>query len=407
MKRFTYAGKNKNGQDISGTCWADNVEEVRMRLSNNGLYILNIEEMQASYWKRVISPSNAWAKRDVIHFAFQLGLLLEAGLPLRKIMQLQLGSYQQGRRRRTKLVTHIEEICAGVERGERLHQLLATTGFPKLACTLTEAGEVSGNVGTVMLHIAAYYEKDKAQREKLIQLMIYPAFIALLMVAFFLVTIWFILPAFKSVFESMGTELPYITKILFRVGDAVTKHGLLIILVLLLASLGGISVWKYEATRIKIDTLLWQLLAKYSWYGGVQYARIFRVTGMLLESGIPLIKALDTVSPLWSNQYARQQGKGVITLLQEGQGLSEAWRHQSLGRPLIYELLAAGEVSGELDAMLLQCANYYDAEVARGIGKLQQSIEPVLMSIMGVSVGGLVIAIMMPLLESVNSIGNM
>lgn len=412
MKQFEYRGKHKNGENTQGIFWADNIEEVQLRLIHSEIYVLYIGEIKGSYIEK-LRNAKKWSSKDIIRFSFQTGLLLEAGLSLRRIMKLQSNSAVNSavnsakRNRKTRLTSLVEEISEGMERGEAFHKILNGCGFPPIGCALTEAGEASGNVGKVMLHISSYYEKEKHQQDKFLQLMIYPLFISILMMIFLVGTVWFILPSFQVVFESMGTELPLATKLLFSAGNVLRANGLLIVFIVLLFISGALILWRRPTVRVKLDTVFWKLLAKYPWYGSVQYARIFRVTGMLLQAGIPLTRALETVSPLWTNIYARVQGKGVIDLLREGAGLSEAWHRQCLGNEFIYELLTAGEAAGELDTILVQCADYYDAEVMRSIGKIQQAIEPALMTIMGLCVGGLVIAIMLPLFETMNTLNGM
>ncbi len=397
MYKYSYIAKNKVGDTVQNSIWAESVEEVKVRLRNNRLYIISIEK--EAHRKNAFLRRPTWTLSNIISFSFEMGTLLEAGVSIRSTIALLVKEHRGN--------IPLDVIQEGIERGGAIHALLGESGFPLLGCALLEAGAQTGRLGLSFLQVQEHYEREKLRNEKLLQMMLYPAFILVLMIGFFIGAVFFILPSFKGIFDSLGADLPLITRLLFWMGDVMREHTWLCLGVAVAFCALVVVISKQKRVQGSIQSRLWKWGRERPWYGGVRFARVFRVLSVLLSAGISLPTGLALTADLWSNEKAKEGNVKTIALLQEGRSLSAALRENCMGTNLIYELIVAGEAAGELDRMLLQCAEYYDKEVIRGIKQIEKFIEPALMSIMGLGVGTLVLAVMIPLFDAVQSIGNL
>lgn len=394
MKEFKYRALDEEHQKIEGNIWAENYDEVKLRLVHKKYHLLAIEEVEKPFWK----PQNKWKIDDIINFSLQMGMLLEAGLSLRTILALLADNYKKNK--------NINRLREGIEHGEDIAELLAKTGYPYLACKLVEVGKRSGNLGNAFLEVKSIYEVRKEQQEKTVQAMIYPAFVFFILICFFVVASLFILPNFQGLFQSLNVELPFSLKLFIGLSDLLQNHGLSVtgwIGVILLIFL---YVRRLQKVQDFLDHQRWQIFSRYNWYSGFRYSCIFGMLSKLLKAGLTLTESLELINPLWNNNYVCQKMQQAQNLLVQGNSLAEALRTVNIGTPLIFELVAAGEASGALDNMLQQCGEYYQLKASNSIAKLQKLLEPVMMAVVGMVVGCFVIGLMLPIFDSMTSFTN-
>lgn len=397
MNCFSYKGRDRDGKTLCGTLWGESEEEIKLKLHRQGLLILHLAlvEEKKSLFRR---KEKRWKEKDVVHFAFQMALMLKAGISLKQIMHIM------GQEKKNSIPG--KELEASISRGESLYFVLKDTGFPSLGCTLVQAGEVSGLLGDTFEDIHHYYERNQKWKSKLYQALTYPAFVVVLMIVFFLGAVLFILPTFTTIFDALGTELPFMTKLLLAISSFIKEKGFL--LVALFIGIGWAIFLLYRKTSLKqhVHRWLWKAFHDRVWYGFYFYGRLCRVVGLLLKSGIPLMRALTLALPLWGNEYAKILQKEVMIRLENGGGLGKSFQEENLGTPLFIEMLRLGELSGNVDEILLECAQYYELQVEAYMNGIQQVIEPLLLSVVGVFVGLLVLAIMLPLFETISAVSN-
>lgn len=394
MKQFKYRVMSFEKGYEEGYIWAETKEEAKLRLHHQQYFVLSVEEVTRKRW---LWERKKWPHKQVIRFSFQMGMLLEAGISIRTILEVLESN---------KSVFPIREMRETLDGGSTVYQMLEQTGFPALGCTLVRAGEASGTLGNSFLAVKKHYEKLAIEKEKWLQVLAYPSFVFVMMIAFFLGAVLFILPNFQMIFQSLGTELPYTTKLLVHVGATIREYWLIVLAVPVLLVAGALHVLSQQQVRYALDKWCWHKLGKVAWYGGAQYSRLFCVLGLLLEAGIGLLDAITLVIPLCHNLYVREQWEWMLLDLQGGKSVSLSLRERGLATPIVYELVQAGELSGELDRMLGECGTYYEKEVDKSIQTISRWMEPAMMSILGIGVGVLVLSVMIPLFQSVNQLGN-
>lgn len=393
MKCYSYRAFDAKGVIQEDTMWAEASEEVVQKLQHKGFQVLSLRIAKA-----VKQGGKKWAYKDIVEFSYRMALLLEAGISIRRVMQFLSN-------KPTKRIPYIA-INEAVQRGHVLSTVLEQLGFPAIGCALLQAGEAAGTLGNSFIQIKGYYEKQMAWQRQLSGAAAYPLFLLILMLLFMAVAVGFILPAFKKVFISMQVPLPWLTKLLFGFGDFITLHiGLC---VGLLVSVGGGFWWLCHQPNFRFAMLrkLWQVGRGHEWFDCFYLARIAKVWAILLDSGLTITDMLALTGSLWSNPYAEQLQSKVSEELARGRTFGEALQEVKLGSEFLWELVTIGEETGDMVAMLNHGAVYYEQLTNRYMRKLQQLLEPIMVSLMGIGVAVLVIAVMLPMFNAVTAIQN-
>lgn len=389
MEAYAYVAQTIEGQERKGQIWASSVDEVAIRLRHEKLYIVSITAVKKHRPKK-------WKHKDIIEFSYQMGLLIESGIPLRRIMELVS-------KRQSPRIPY-QSICADVQQGKSLSQSLTNCGFPQIGIALLRAGEVAGTLGVSFQLIKSYYEKEQQHHQKIMSAISYPIFLLSLMVVFFFVAVLFILPSFKKVFITMKIELPLMTRILFSLGDLITNHSYTCVTICIVLVATMVIGYRLPTVKHRIHKRLWSQSKQWLWLSCMYYTGILRVWALLLESGISLLEALPLTEPLWQNLYGRERAQQISIALRQGQTFHTSLQDCDVGNEFIWDMVSIGEESGELVSMLSHCSHYYEAMLARYISNLERLLEPILLSVMGIGVGILVVSVMYPMFTSISAI---
>lgn len=390
MKQYKYRAFDAKGVIQEDTIWADSSEEIVQKLQYQGCQIIGIIPIKCS-----AKDLSKWRYKDIIEFSYRMSLLLEAGISIRRVMQFLSA----------KPIKHIpySAINEAVQRGNSLSQVLRSFGFPSIGCALLQAGEAAGTLGYSFKQIKEYYEKQWAWRRQLSGAAAYPVFLLMLMLIFIGVTVTFILPTFKKVFNSMQVPLPFITRILFNFGDLVTAHLYLCIALSLGLVFGSWCLWHQKDFRLVVLKYIWQHGCGHEWFDCFFLARITKVWAILLESGLTITDTLVLTKSLWGNTYATLLQTQVLDLLSKGTSFANSLEKSNLGNRFLWELITIGEETGDMVDMLNHGATYYDQLTTRYMTKVQQLLEPIMVSLMGIGVAILVIAVMLPMFNAVTA----
>lgn len=397
MKKFNYIVTTNNGVRHKGEIWGENYNSVIARLTHQGYLVISVK--QVKQYKKLLNR-NIWTVKNIIYFSSQLSILSSAGLSVSKILSMLKNN------KKNKLP--IDELKEYIQRGFSCSEALVYTGFPTIATAMVKSGEVSGDIANAFFEIQKYYEQEKSMKDKLIQIIIYPSFVLSLLFLFLFVAVYFIFPTFAEVFQSMNTPLPPIMKMLLAIKDNLEKYGVYEFIIASGLIGGGYSVFVKSTKLIMMrDKTFWKLGKNNMCYGGYAYTRVFSVIALLLGAGVSLLNALKITQPLWGNKYVSKQIEEIIKDVTKGILLDEAFKNNNVGTELFYELIKAGQASGELEVMFKRAGSYYKKEVEQSFKKLEIIMEPILMSIIGVIIGSVVILIMIPLFEAIQTIGGL
>ena len=326
-------------------------------------------------------------------FNQQFLTLMKAGLPILASLDLLI------KRQRDKgLLRMLENVRERVKGGELLSDAFAAQQvFPKMYTTTLMAGEKSGNMEEVLSRYIAYQRMVQTFRKKLMVSLVYPALLITVVTGMLAFLITYVVPKFAELFENMGAQLPAMTVFMLAVGLNAQKYAWLVLLVLVV---GGFLAWRWKQSDRGAETidkillslpLIGEIRLKY------QVANFARILGTLLQGGLPLVPAMETAG---ASVSSRQMLNGIITAaarVREGQSLAKSLEDQKLFPDLAVEMLEVGESTGALPAMLASVAEFYEEDVQTALGAAMALIEPLILIVMAVVVGGILISLYMPI----------
>jgi general secretion pathway protein F len=333
-------------------------------------------------------------------FSMELMSLLEAGLNLVEALQTLAEKEAGGER---------EEVLSGllgaIHRGEPFSQAVA--GFPQhftpLYVATIKASERTGNVREALGRYIAYQEELERVRKKIVSASIYPAIlmgVGTLVIGFLM---FYVVPRFARVYEDMAATLPFFSRLLLGFGNFVGNNAAVLGITALVSVTGLAWALSRSEVRAWLHTQLWRLPTVGSRMKVYQLARLYRTAGMLLNAGIPAVKALEMVGGLLA-AHLRPALARARTMIEQGQPMSAALGAAGLATPVAARMMGVGERSGDMGHMFCQIARFHDDEVARFIDWFTRAFEPLLMAVLGVSVGAVVVLMYMPIFELAGSI---
>ena len=332
----------------------------------------------------------------MIHFAYRLHMLLGAGISLRKALDMMVN---------TKGATiPYGDIREDVGRGMALSKSLSKYQCPIIVTTILQAGEASGTLVESLGMIQSMYEEEHRLRQQLVSAITYPSFLVVLMIIFVGVAVGFILPQFKAVFESMQIELPPLTAALFAGGTWLQDKGVYLLITLLVFGMVFWKSYERESVKFSVHRKVWLCMAQREWLMAYTMVRMCQIWKLLLKSGIPLLQLLDMTESLWGNRWASALQKEVKTRISQGHGFTDSLEKVQLGTSFLWDLLRIGEETGDLESMLDQGHAYYKGILGRTVKRGEQLLEPIMLSIMGSIIALLVVAVMLPMFNSISAI---
>lgn len=394
MKKFKYKAMKNDGTKTTGEYEANSRDDVMEMITSNGYYPLKVEEVIES---AKINIHRKIKVKEISIFCRQMYTMLDAGVPL--INALNLMSTQVTNKHLVEIVKELEE---DVRKGEMLSNSMRKfpEAFPTLLTSMVESGEASGNLDEMFLRMSTHFEKENKINNKVKAAMIYPIILACVGVAALIVVMVFVMPTFVSLFDSSGAELPAATRLLIGLSSFMSNHYLMVIGILIAIIVGIIMYSKTESgiyffAKLKISFPLIKDLNR-----KMIVSRFTRTLSTLLASGVSLVESLPIVSAVLNNVIAEDEVLKIRERVVKGEGLSTPIEDCELFPPMLSSMVRIGEESGALDDMLNKTADFYDEEVEQAIQTLTSMLEPIMIIIMGLVIGFMVIALMLPLYGS-------
>lgn len=390
---FLWEGTDRNGKKIKGKSMASNEAAVRTDLRRQGVVPSKIRKQS----KGLFSGAAAITTTDIAIFSRQLATMLSAGIPLVQSFDI-VGSGHEN----ASMQKLIFAVKADVEGGSALAEALAKHPlyFDDLFVNLVEAGEQAGALETLLDKIATYKEKTEAIKKKIKKALTYPG--AVLVVAFVvtIILLIFVIPAFEDLFQGFGADLPAFTRMVIDLSEFVRDRGWLLAMA---ASATVFTFFYFKKRSRPMRHFLDRLALKAPIIGPIiqkaSIARYARTLSTMFSAGVPLVEALESVSGATGNIVYEI---GVLQIRDEvatGQRLQQAMENTDLFPNMVIQMIAVGEESGSLDEMSSKVADFYEEDVDNAVDNLSSLLEPMIMSILGVLVGGLVVAMYLPIFK--------
>lgn len=402
MALYEYEAKNLKGNILKGTVDAADEAAVVDILRQRNFYPTSIRLYKESL-NIEIDLLNRVKLKDIAIFCRQFSFILTAGINILRALEIVK---EQTDNKRLKNV--LEKVYEDVQRGQTLSEAMKNhKEFPTMLISMVEVGETSGTLDNVMIRMAAYYDKEHKQRQKIKQALTYPAVVSIFAFTVVLVLVVKVLPTFTAMFAQFpGAELPAPTKIIMGVSNfIIEKWWLLIIIIMALAAAFSYYVKTEEGAylfdKIKIKIPIFGKL-----YTKVIVSRFARTFGMLMGSGVPLMVSTDICSEVVGNKVYSKVLKELRGELEKGLSVGQVLEEKKLFPAMITQMIKIGEESGTLDSILDKTADYYDSEVETATAQLTSMIEPVIVIILAVVVGFIVVSIILPIFEMYNAMGS-
>ncbi len=387
---FAWEGKDKSGKSVRGELRAGGEAVVSVTLRRQGILVTKIKKKNFRSGKRVTD-------KDITLFTRQLATMMKAGVPL--LQSFEIVAKGNANPSVSKLVM---DIRADVETGSSLNQAFRKFPlyFDPLFCNLVGAGEQAGILEDLLTRLAVYKEKTIAIKAKIKSAMFYP--VSILAVAFVVtavIMIW-VVPAFKDVFKSFGADLPAPTLFVMAISDFFVQWWYLIFGL----TFGGLYLFFQSWKRsLKVQQFMDRLLLKVPIFGAVirkaTIARWTRTLATMFAAGVPLVESLDSVGGACGNALYLDATKKIQTEVSTGTSLTAAMQNSDVFPNMVTQMVSIGEESGSLDMMLGKVADFYEEEVDDAVASLSSLMEPLIMVILGVLIGGLVIAMYLPIFK--------
>jgi type IV pilus assembly protein PilC len=392
-KVYYWRGQNKAGERCAGTLTASTLMHARVELRQRGVIV-----------KRLTRYPNLWLyyrfrkakSSDITLFSRQLATLIHNGIPLTKCLEIiQIGQSKQTMK---NLLMRIKD---DLERGVPLNHALKKhpSYFNSLYCALIEAGERSGALSTMLDKVARYKENLEANKRKIKKILTYPIIITVLALLMTLILLIFVIPQFITIFKSFQAELPFMTVQLIKLSNFCQRYYLLFTTIALLAVLMFSSAKKIPRFKRNLDKRLLQIPVLGTIISKLIIARFSRTLSITLAAGLPLIQAIELAANITNNQRYRLAIAQIKDAICGGEPMQLAFSASHLFPQMVLQMIAIAEESGRLEQIFHNIADYYESEIDYSLDTLNTLIEPLIMSILGLIIGFLLLAMYIPIFK--------
>lgn len=400
MPVYKWEGKTGKGAVKKGEMEGPSEAAVRIHLRQQNIIPTKI----SSKGKEIHIPSPFKKKvkqKSVAIFTRQLATMIDAGLPL--VQSLEILSSQQ----ETKTFKDVSGIKEDVEGGSTFAGALKKhpATFNDLYTNLVVAGEEGGILDNILNRLASYIEKSEALKKKVKSALVYPATIVAVAVIVVMILMIFVIPIFEQMFKAAGNTLPLPTLIVVTLSKMIKKYILIVIPVLILFFYLFKKYYQTQNGKSVIDRIVLKLPVFGMLIRKIAVARFSRTLGTLVSSGVPILDGLTIVSRTAGNKTIETAILNARASIREGETIAEPLGRSSIFPPMVIQMISVGESTGALDSMLSKIAEFYEEEVDVAVSNLTSLLEPLLMCFLGVVIGGVVIAMYLPIFNMASAVG--
>jgi len=402
MPIYVWAGKTKKGRSLKGELEAADERIARIQLKKRSIQVTKLKQKSKDLFENISFMQPKVTNKDLVIFTRQFSTMIDAGLPLVQGLNI-LGEQTENKTFRNML----KQVTKDVEGGSTLADALGKHSkvFDSLFVNLVAAGEVGGILDTILQRLAAYIEKAEKLKSQIKGAMTYPLVVVGIAVIVIAVIMIFVIPVFEDMFSSFGKALPVPTQVVVAMSDFIKGN--------IHYMIGGliVFVWafkRYRGTkpgRRNIDSILLKIPIFGELIKKVAVARFTRTLGTMVSSGVPILDALEITAKTAGNVIVEEVIFDARSSIAEGQTIAEPLSETDIFPGMVTQMISVGESTGALDAMLEKIADFYDDEVDATVSAMTSMLEPLLMLFLGGSIGGLVVAMYLPIFQMAAAMG--
>lgn len=400
MTMFSYKARTPDGRVIDGQIDVPDEATLTAKLKAQKMSLVSATKQGG--WAAIFNTGPKVKLAQVTIFCRQFSTMISAGLPVLQALSI-LCEQSEDKVFREVLTKIRDDIGGGANLSDAMSKYPSV--FDTLFCNMIRAGELSGALDQILDRLSSYLEKADALQTKIKGAMTYPATIMVIAGVIIIILMVKVVPTFKTVFESFGGQLPAPTRIFLGISDFFQKYAVFMVA-------GGAGIFFLTQILHRTDRggmILDGLLLKMPVFGILvkkqTVARFSRTLGTLLKSGVQILDALDTVARSSGNRVIEKALLDTRAAVREGQSLTDPIKATKLFPPMVVQMVSVGEETGKLDDMLLRMSDFYDAEVDVAVDSIMSMIEPMIMAVLGVVIGGMVIAMFAPMMSMGTMVG--
>jgi type IV pilus assembly protein PilC len=395
---FEYAVRDRAGKMVKGTLEAENQAQVVAKLKTLGYAPVSISKSNAGMKKEITIPGfgNKVKLKDLAVMSRQFATMISSGLSLLRALTI-LAEQTESKKLRETLAL----VRQDVETGQSLSSALAKHPdiFPPLMVNMCRAGEVGGFLDAVLLQIASNYEADVKLRGKIKSAMTYPVVVFCLAIVAVVGMLLFIVPVFTKMFIDLGGELPAPTRVLVWMSGVMKFAAPVLLVVVIVFPIVWKKIKHQDRVRNVVDPIKFKLPVFGALFKKVALARFSRNLGTMMSSGVPILQALDIVGSTTGNIVLERAVSEVRESVRRGESLAGPLTNHAVFPSMVVQMMAVGEDTGALDTMLAKISEFYDQEVEATAEALTSLIEPLMIAVIGSIIGGMIVALYMPIFK--------
>jgi type IV pilus assembly protein PilC len=397
MPVFTYRGRNiQTHEAVSGERFSSSSQALAAVLRREQIAPASIREKTSPAFSLSFKKKKKIKQAEIALFTRQFSVMLNAGLPL--VQGLDAIAQQHPNPSFKEVLI---QVRTDVESGSTLSAALARHPkvFDSLYTNMVAAGETGGILDTILQRLSTFIEKIVKLKSAVRSAMIYPSVILTVAIGVVVIILWKVVPVFRTLFAGFNVQLPFLTRVVIAMSELVERFALPLFAFIIILVFGFRYYYKTEKGRYNIDRTLLKIPILGEVLRKIGVARFTRTLATLLTSGVPILEGLDITAKTSGNAILEETIRNLRQRIEGGGNMTEPMRESGFFPPMVTQMVSVGESTGEIDSMLVKVADFYEEEVDTVVANLLTILEPVLMVFLGVVVGGIVIAMYLPLFK--------
>jgi type IV pilus assembly protein PilC len=403
MPTFAYSGRTRAGQTVAGERAADTMDAAVAQLRRDQILVTRINPVKERAAKKVVGRlrSKSVPAKNLAIFTRQFSVMIDAGLPLVQCLEI-LGTQEEDKNFSAVILATRGEVESGMSLADAMKK--HPKAFDPLFTNMIAAGEAGGILDTILKRLATYIEKAVKLKGQVKSAMVYPIAVILIAVLVVGVILWKVIPTFANLFAGLGAELPLPTRIVIALSDGLVRFGPFILIGI------GAGIWGFRAYyqttrgRYVIDGIVLRMPIFGVLMRKIAVARFCRTLSTLLASGVSILEALDITARTSGNAIVEEAILTTRKSIERGETIAQPLRETKVFPPMVVQMIGVGEATGALDTMLAKIAEFYEEEVDVAVAGLLTLLEPLMIAFLGGIVGGIVIAMYLPIFDLISKL---
>ena len=403
MATFAYSGRTRGGQTVSGERMADTVDATVAALRRDQVLVTRIEAVKAKASSKVKAKGKSVPARNLAIFTRQFSVMIDAGLPLVQCLDI-LGKQEEDKNFSAVILKTRSDVESGSGLADAMRKHPKV--FDALYTNMMAAGEAGGILDTILKRLAVYIEKNVKLKTQVKSTMMYPIAIIVIVIASLVVAaiLWKVIPTFASLFEGLGASLPLPTRIVIWLSNSLVMFAPFVILGMVGLSFAFRQYYQTHGGRRVVDGTMMRVPVIGIIFRKIAVARFCWTLSTLLSSGVPILEGLEITAKTAGNAVVEDAVMVTRGAIERGETISVPLRETGVFPPMVTQMINVGETTGALDTMLWKIADFYEEEVDAAVAGMLTLLEPIMISFLGVIVGGIVISMYLPIFDLIGKL---